>query len=220
MGYLLINARPSPFGRKVAIALIEKGIPFEVQYDVPWAESTCTPQFSPLEQLPILVTETGERIYDSTYLLEWIERRIPSPALLPDDVDGILYAKLLQTLGERLMEIAQNMVFELQRADTSQAWIDRQTRKILGGLGELERVVGERRVGHDQAITVGDIAVATTLLIWEFMVEAGFSPDVAAFRWRGRYKNLSEYVAVLETRPSFEQTRPETMVVDLQATVQ
>ncbi len=32
MPFTLINARPSPFGRKVAIALIEKGLEYNVQY--------------------------------------------------------------------------------------------------------------------------------------------------------------------------------------------
>ncbi len=33
MAFTLINARPSPYGRKVAILLKEKGLDFEVQYD-------------------------------------------------------------------------------------------------------------------------------------------------------------------------------------------
>ena len=38
----LINAPPSPFGRKVAIALHEKELPFETQWDEPWGEATVT----------------------------------------------------------------------------------------------------------------------------------------------------------------------------------
>ena len=217
--YTLINAPPSPYGRKVAIALIEKGIPYTVHYDLPWGEDTCTPRYSPLEQLPILVTEKNEFIYDSTYILEWLERKHPTPSLLPERQDDLLFVKLLQTLGERLMEIAQNIVFELQHAQTSSAWIDRQSRKIRGGLSELERLVQDRRVALDDAITVGDIAIGTTLLIWEFMVEAGFSPHHPDFLWRGRYPQLTNYVSGLETRRSFVMTRPATMEVDLKAAV-
>lgn len=219
MTFTLVNARPSPFGRKVAIVLIEKGLAFETRYDVPWSEGTCTPQYSPLEQLPILIAGEGEHVYDSTFILEWLERRFPSPALLPAPIDDLLFAKLLQTLGERLMEIAQGMVFELQRPEPSQAWLDRQSRKIRGGLGELERLVEGRRVRDSDAITLGDIAVATTLLIWEFMVKAGFSPDAEEFRWRGLYPNLTDFVASMEERPSFVRTRPTSMEVDLKANV-
>ena len=83
MAFTLVNARPSPFGRKVAIVLVEKGLPYEVDYDLPWGEGTRTPEFSPLEQLPILVTEAGEHIYDSAYIVDWLEQRYPQPALLP-----------------------------------------------------------------------------------------------------------------------------------------
>jgi len=31
--YKLVNAGPSPYGRKVAVALHEKGLPFETIYD-------------------------------------------------------------------------------------------------------------------------------------------------------------------------------------------
>ena len=79
----LINARPSPFGRKVAIAMLEKGIPFEIQWDIPWHADTAVPAFNPLEQLPILVTPAGETVYESSYILEWLEHHFPQPSLLP-----------------------------------------------------------------------------------------------------------------------------------------
>ncbi|MDP3674705.1 MAG: glutathione S-transferase N-terminal domain-containing protein [Novosphingobium sp.] len=219
MNYTLINARPSPYGRKVAIALIEKGISYDVQYDVPWSGGTCTPEYSPLEQLPILVSAADERIYDSTYILDWLEKRHPEPALLPGDVDGLLFEKRLQMLGERLMEIAQTLVFELQRENPSESWIARQTRKIRGGLDELERLIGDRHVGDHHPISLGDIAVGTTLLIWEYMVEAGFSPDHPAFHWRAGHANLSRYVMALDSRPSFRETRPQMMEVNLRENV-
>ena len=99
MAFTLINARPSPYGRKVAIALQEKGLEYEVVYDRPWNEGSCTPDYSPLEQLPILVSEEGEKIYDSPYILEWLETRFPQPPLLPEPVDARLEARKRQMLG-------------------------------------------------------------------------------------------------------------------------
>jgi glutathione S-transferase len=219
MPFTLINARPSPFGRKVAIAMIEKGIAYNVRYDVPWGNQTCTPEFSPLQQLPILITEQGENIYDSTYILEWLEGRYPSPSLLPADVDGRLAAKKRQLLGERLMEVAQSLIFELHRPEPSHAWVERQTKKILGALTELERLQGERRVSANGRIDLGDIAIGTTLLLFEFVVVAGLSPPIDALSWRGRYPRLTQFLAQLEKRPSFVATVPQPMDVDLQATV-
>lgn len=215
----LINATPSPYGRKVAIALKEKSIPYEVQYDVPWHDGTCTPQYSPFQQLPILITDAGKNVYDSTYILEWLERTYPTPPLLPTGVDDLLHAKLLQMLGERLMEITALIIFDVQRANPSQPWVDRQTRKVETGLAELSAVIGDRKPGLADPITLGDIAVVSTLTMFEFMIEQEIMPDLPCFGWRARYKNIVEYVAALEARPSFIETRPVMMEVNLKQVV-
>lgn len=220
MPFTLINALPSPYGRKVAIALIEKGIEYDVRYDVPWVDGTCTPEYSPLEQLPILIGEDGAQVYDSTYILEWLETRFPAPALLPADDDRRLAAKHRQMLGERLMEISHGLIFEHHRPDPSDAWIERQTRKVLGVMAELDRLhAGREAKGDDDPIDVGDIAIATTLLSLEFVVEVGYCPSIDAFNWRDRYPALTRFIEALEPRPSFAATVPRMMEVDIGATV-
>ncbi|MEI6640877.1 MAG: glutathione S-transferase N-terminal domain-containing protein [Novosphingobium sp.] len=218
MAFTLINARPSPFGRKVAIALREKGLAYAVLYDVPWGEGTCTPQYSPLEQLPILITEAGENIYDSAYILDWLEAKYPSPALLPEGVDARLEAGRRRLLGERLMEIAQSLIFELTRPQPSDPWVDRQTRKINGGLAALEAMYtpADRQAAP---LDLGDLAVATTLLGVEFAIASGLSPEVPVLAWRGAYPALTSRIAALEIRPSFTDTAPALMDVNLQAVV-
>lgn len=219
MIYRLINARPSPYGRKVAVALREKGLTYEVQYDEPWGGSSCTPDHSPLQQLPILIAPDGETVYDSTFILEWLEITHPEPALLPADRGERLAALKLKMLGERLMEIAQSLIFELHRPAPSETWIDRQTKKIIGGLAEIERLLPDAAPDSDRPLDLGRIAVATTLLLWEFVVADGLSPDVAEFRWRGRYPRITGMIAALEQRPSFAATQPASMPVDITGTV-
>ena len=219
MPFTLINAGPSPFGRKVAIALIEKNLDYVIQYDLPWGDKTCTPNYSPLQQLPILIEENGNCVYDSTYILEWLERRFPQPALLPADVDKLLDAKLRQMLGERLLDITGSLVFELIRAEPSAAWVERQERKVKGGLAKLDELIGTRLIADNQPIDLGDLAVGTTLLLFESAVSSGHMPDADVLRWRGRYSNLRRYMAGLEKRPSFAATPYKTMELDLKATV-
>ena len=48
MAFTPINA--GLFGGKVAIALLEKRSPFQVEFDTPRADETCTPDHDPLEQ--------------------------------------------------------------------------------------------------------------------------------------------------------------------------
>jgi len=219
MSFTLINAGPSPFGRKVAIALIEKRLDYVVQYDLPWGDNTCTPQYSPMEQLPILIDESGHCVYDSNYILEWLERRFPKPALLPSGVDAILEAKLRQLLGERLLDFMGSLAFEIIRPAPSQAWVERQKRKVIGVLGELDRKVDGRFIRDAEPIDLGDIAVGAGLLVLESSVKLGHLPELDIFKWRGRYQNLTAYMKWLEERPSFVATPYKTMEVDLAATV-
>jgi glutathione S-transferase len=218
MAFTLINARPSPYGRKVAIALQEKGLEYEVVYDRPWNEGSCTPDYSPLEQLPILVSEEGEKIYDSPYILEWLETRFPQPPLLPEPVDARLEARKRQMLGERLLDFAGLVIFEAQRPLPSEPWIERQTRKIYGALAELERIYASG-VRPGLEVDLGDIAVVTTLDLLEFVVADGISPDVEAFRWRGIHRALTALVEQLDQRASFASTMPQHMEFSLAETV-
>ena len=218
--YQLINAGPSPYGRKVAVALHEKGVPFETIYDLPWADALETQQHSPLEQLPILLIPGEESVYDSSYILRWLEAHHPEPALLPRERDEQLAALKLQTLGERLMEIAQAIIFESYRPQPSEQGIDRNTRKIVRGLGEVERLIATGKPPSvDHPIHLGQIAVATTLLVWEFVVAEKMSPPIDAFVWRGRYPALTALIAELERRPSFLATQPQSMNLDFAAEV-
>ena len=218
--YRLINARPSPYGRKVAIALHEKAVPFVTIFDLPWAEAVETRKHSPLEQLPILLVPDSEPIYDSGFILQWLEAHHPEPSLLPTERDQRLAALKLQTLGERLMEIAQTVIFETYRPQPSEQAIDRGTRKIVRGLTEVERLMGTAKPPSVEApIHLGQIALASTLLVWEFVVSEKMSPPIDALVWRGRYPALSALVAALELRPSLVTTKPQSMRVDIAAEV-
>ena len=218
MAYVLINARPSPYGRKVAIALLEKGLDYEVRYDRPWNEGTQTPHYSPIEQLPILLTEKEGPVYDSPYILEWLEVRHPSPALVPADADGRLETKRRQMLGERLLDFAGVLMFEANREHQSQPWIDRHTRKVRGALAELDQVYAAGKP-NDLAVDLGDIAVVTTLDLLEFVVADGIIPDIEALQWRGQFPALTALVNRLDQRPSFAATMPEHMEFTMADTV-
>lgn len=210
----LINSVTSAFGRKIAIALHEKSIPFEMVWDIPWDETTIVPCYSPLEQLPILVTDDGEYIYDSMYIVDWLERRYPDPPLLPLDTDAALKAMRLQKLGERLAEMLVLAIFEEQRKTPSTAWMGRQLRKFRGGIAEIARLMSDRAPGVGDPIHYGDIAVAVVLIWFDFMPAHGILATVDELRWRKHHPNLVRLLEALEARPSFQATRPSMMQMD------
>ena len=200
--YKVISATPSPYARKVRIALIEKDVPFDLITEVPWDKTTRTPEFNPLEKLPILIRPQGEPVYESYLIMEYIERTHPMPPLVPADDAGWLLAKRFEVLCDGVCDAFVLMFFERFRDGAMQSadWMTRQRRKIDGGLREMERLLADREFVVGDSFTLGDIAAATV---------TGY----LAVRWtdfdvRAAYPRLAAHNARMEQRPSFQATRP------------
>ncbi len=198
----LISATPSPYARKVRIALAEKSLPFELQTEVPWNADTSLPRHNPLEKLPVLILDDGSTLWESSFILEWIERKHPRPPLLPDDDDGILAHKRMDALATGVCDAFLLVFFERMRpeAQRSQPWMDRQMRKVHGGIAEIARVVGDAPFAVRDRFGIADIAAGSVL----GYLEVRF-PELG---WRDTHSNLGRYMDGLMTRPSFQATVP------------
>ncbi len=198
----LISATPSPYARKVRIALAEKGLPFELHTEVPWNDDTSLPQHNPLEKLPVLILDDGTTLYESSFILEWIERKHPAPPLLPSDDDGILAHKQLDALATGTCDALVLIFFERMRpeAHRSQPWMDRQLRKVRSGVAEIaRRLDGQDYLVRDQ-FGLADVS-AGSLLGW-------MGVRFPEFDWRAEHPNLGPFMDRLMRRPSFQGTVP------------
>lgn len=203
--YKLISATPSPYARKVRITLIEKAIPFELVTEVPWNSDTTTPQHNPLEKVPVLICENGSSVYESRYVLEWLEIKHPQPPLAPTAPDDILAMKRYEVLADGVCDAMILLFFERTREHPSPEWTARQSRKVAGGLRELSRLLGDRPYCVGDRLTYADIALASLL-----RYAAVRWPDND---WRTRYPNLAAFSDRLEQRPSFAATVPYAQVI-------
>lgn len=199
--FQLISATPSPYARKVRIALAEKCLPFTLLTEVPWDSSTITPRYNPLEKLPVLLLPDGSSVYESSYILQYLELKYPKPALLPGDIDGQLAARKLEVLCDGVCDAVVLSLFERMRSDgVSAPWLARQRRKIEGGVAEMARLVGERQWAVGDAFGLGDIAVGTVL--------GYLSLRFQDLRWRALYPDLARFSDRLEQRTSFKDSVP------------
>ncbi|WP_290648279.1 glutathione S-transferase N-terminal domain-containing protein [Aquisalimonas sp.] len=199
--FRLISATPSPYARKVRIALAEKGLPFELITEVPWDSTTTTPEFNPLEKLPILLLEDGTSVYDSRFILQYLEVKHPHPSLLPDDEDAALTARKLEVLCDGVCDALVLTFFERMRDEGgSPEWIARQRRKIDGGLREIARIVGNRQWAVGERFSLGDIAAGTAV--------GYLSVRLPELDWRTLYPDLAALSDRLEERCSFRESVP------------
>lgn len=196
----LLSATPSPYARKVRILLAEKNVPFELVTEVPWNDDTTTGLHNPLEKVPALILPDGGSVYESRYICEWINVHHPEPALEPADPAARLEMRRYEVLADGICDALVLMFFERAReTGFSQAWFDRQLRKVDGGLRALDAVVGEEWAWGDR-FTIADIATGCVLgyiaMRW---------PD---HPWRECHPKLAAYSDRIEQRPSFAATRP------------
>jgi len=197
----LISATPSPYARKVRIALQEKGIPFELQTEVPWDHSTNTPRFNPLEKLPVLILEDGSSVYESSFIMHYLEVKYPAVPLLPPNVDHALTARKLEVLCDGVCDAVVLTFFERMRpGGGSPEWLSRQRRKIGGGIAEIAKIVGGKHWAVGDGFSLGDIAAGT--------VTGYLSVRFPELPWRSLYPNLAALSDRLESRPSFQHSVP------------
>lgn len=205
--YRLISATPSPYARKVRIALAEKGIPFELATEVPWDSSTATPAYNPLEKLPVLVLPDGRGIYESRFILEWLEAKHPDPPLLaPAGTDDALAARQVEVIADGVCDALVLLFWERQRPEghRSAPWAARQRRKLDGGLRALSDLADARGAGREWLVGarfgLADIAAGTVL----GYLDVRFPEHP----WRDLHPALARLADRLAERPSFRTTVP------------
>ena len=204
--FKLISATPSPYARKVRIALAEKGLPFELLTEVPWHATTATPLYNPLEKLPVLLLPDGGSVFESSYILQYLELKHPTPALLPDDIDGKLLARKFEVLCDGVCDATVLTMFEKRReGGGSPEWLARQRRKIDAGVAAMARLVGTRDWAVGDRFSLGDIAVGTLV--------AFLSVRLAELDWRTLHPNLATFSDRIEQRESFRNSVPYAQLI-------
>lgn len=185
-----------------------KGIPFELQNEIPWESATTTPQHNPLEKLPILLFADGRPpVYESAHIQTYIVEKYADrgPALLPVDIDDRLQAKQIVALCVGCLDAIVLWGWEVRREGErqSQKWIDRQNRKIDGAMRAFNGFVEATRDAQfviGKEISIADIGIVCVVGSVEFLE---LRPG-----WRGQYPVLSSYFDHLDQMPVFQETRP------------
>ncbi len=91
--------------------------------------------------------------------------------------------------------------------------VQRQLRKVAGGLGELDRRLGQRRLFVGDAFGLADISAIAVLGMQDVVEEIGVGDQWRAVEptmanWRTLYPNLRRFEEQLRERPSVRDTVP------------
>ena len=165
--------------RKVIVAARLKGIPFDLQVVIPvvpgnppsnWRE------ISPTGLIPA-IEDDGFRLADSTAIVHYLERKQPTPALLPADNKELAAALFLDAwAGSALFRDVVHPLFHnqvvnpnIRKIPTDQAAIEAaMTKAAPAAFGYLEsQALDPFLVGGK--LSIADIAVVSNLIVFHYL---------------------------------------------------
>jgi glutathione S-transferase len=198
---ILRSSPPSPFGRKIKIALYELNLMDKVNVittDTTNPEDAIRKQ-NPLGKIPCLILDNGQAIFDSRVILEYIDTKAGGGKIIPADFEKRIEALTLQALADGMMDAGILQRYEIvfrEEALHSAKWLGYQAEKVTRALSVLEA-----NPPHWSGTPhVGIISLACALGYLDFRFKG---------TWRESYPKLVAWLADFATKvPSFETTKP------------
>ncbi len=197
----LRTSLPSPFGRKVRIAIEVAGLADRVAI-VP--ADTGNPddslrQQNPLGKVPTLLTEEGEAIFDSPVIVEYLNDIAQHPGLVPQGPARIA-ALRQQALADGMLDASILQVYEARYRPPEhhvQSWLDYQKEKVTRALAFAERHYATPGTGRPH---IGEITLACALGYLDFRFQGA---------WRTGQPRLAAWLDDFAARvPAFAATAP------------
>src|SRR5438270_11774850 len=195
---ILRSSPPSPFGRKVRIALHHLGLAERVEIvatDTASETDTIRKQ-NPLGKIPTLITESGKALYDSRVILEYLDHLAGGDQIIPVDPDSRFTALTLQALADGILDASILRVCERRYRSEDKAV---ETRLAYQG-GKVERALTSLEASPpSMSVDVGTITLACAL---------GYQDLRFGGTWRDTHPRLVGWLdAFAAVVPAFEQTR-------------
>ena len=155
----------SPYAQKVRIALREKAVPFEVALPGGLGAGGAAGEFveaNPRAEVPVLI-DGDARVFDSTIILEYVEDRWPTPALLPAGAAERARVRMIEEVMDTHYEainwgVSEVNWFRRAAGELAAALKARAAAQILGFHQWRERQLGERAWVHGDGFGWGDLA--------------------------------------------------------------
>lgn len=188
----LYASAPSPFARKVRIALIELGLADRVTVvnTVP-VEDAGYRAVNPLGKIPALELDDGTIIPDSLVIIDWLDR---NGTLIPRDGEARNLELRHHALADGIIDAAFAITSELRRPEEQRSpfWIERWSQAIEAGAAALPGLLR-------QEVTLASITAVTAADYVDFRLsELGL--DIAPLQaWRSHFVG----------RASFDRTAPQ-----------
>ena len=153
-------ARPSLYSRPVWLVLLEKKLQFELVRVRLEDGEQFEDQFraiNPFSHIPVLV-DNGFRVIESSAILDYLETKYPTPALLPSDAESLATVRMVQSvaLSELLPATAGLIIHHKNNQE-----LEYSKYRVTHVLSFFEEILGDRHYFGGQNLTLAEIVAGT-----------------------------------------------------------
>jgi len=190
-----------PFSRKVRLFLYEKGIPFGLVPELPWARREGLLALNPVGDLPVLVEPDGSVLTQHNAICEYLNELVPELNLMGETAkgraeirritgwfDSAFYMDVFKPLvGERVVKA-------MKTGSTPNSLMIRAGRDNLKNyLKYLDWLTARRPYLGGRWLSMADLCVAAHLSVLDYLGE---------ILWEN-YPEMKLWYAIIKSRPSF-----------------
>ena len=111
----LIGSLTSPFVRKVRVLLAEKGLDFELVQENVMSPDSTVPDYNPLRKVPVMATDEGENLCDSSVITEYVDGLCAPHFIPPDGLERALVRRD-EALGNGIADAGVLIFYERSAA--------------------------------------------------------------------------------------------------------
>ena len=201
----LYHAPFSPNSRRVWITLLEKGLEFEL-VEIKLDGEQFKPEFlaiSPFHHIPALVDD-GFNVVESLAILDYLEAKYPTPAMLPKDAKDLAIARTVQlvTVNELFPATTTFIPQFLGLPGGDPEKIEKAQQKIATVLKFFENLLDDRPYFASENLTLAEVVAGTVVTV---LPSVGISLS--------DYPKLSAWNDRLVARTTWQatETTPEAM---------
>jgi glutathione S-transferase len=191
----------SNYYNKVKIVLLEKGVPFTEEPTRTRSTDEAVLNATPLGKIPFIRVDGGGTLCESQVIVDYLEARFPTPALVPADPLSAAKVRELCTFMELYIELVGRDLygqafFGGTASEGTQARVRQQLAKNLPAFLRLAKfapyVAGEQFTLADISAyaTLPTVAAATKAVLGEDLVAA------AGIDWKAHARLLGERASV------------------------
>ncbi|MEH2323459.1 MAG: glutathione S-transferase family protein [Nostoc sp.] len=162
----LYHSLISPNSRRVWITLLEKGLEFEL-VEIKLDGEQFQPEFlaiSPFHHIPALVDD-GFNVVESLAILDYLEAKYPTPAMLPKDAKDLAIARMVElvTINELLPATTTFLPQYLGLPGGDPEKIEKAQQKITTVLKLFDNLLDDRPYFGSENLTLAEVVAGTVV---------------------------------------------------------